>query len=72
MSEHDKTHKLTLGKHSEKVTAAELEAIKQATGTRFADYEVAELHVAKPVDVQQPALPAVASTKTKAADKSAE
>jgi hypothetical protein len=51
----DKTHKLTLGKHSEDVTDEELAVIKKRLGARFAEYEVEPLKVTKPADVETPA-----------------
>lgn len=59
-----KTHTLTLGKHSEEVTEAELAATKKTLGDRrFAEYTVTPIQPAKPADV--PSTPA----KLKAADK---
>ncbi len=54
----DKTHKLTLGKHHENVSDAELAAIKTRLGAKFSEYEVTPLKVAKPTDVETPAKPA--------------
>jgi hypothetical protein len=65
------THKLTLGKHTEKVTKDQLEALKARLGTRFSEYEVHELHVAKPADAPTAAEKVEKPTTTKK-DKDAE
>ena len=59
MADAKKTHLLTLGKHSEEVTEAELDSLKKAVGSRrFAEYSVTPLQPAKPADV--PSTPAKA------------
>jgi len=59
MSDTKKTHKLTLGKHSEEVTEAEMASIKETVGVRrFAEYTVTSIQPAKPADV--PSTPAKA------------
>jgi hypothetical protein len=66
-----KTHRLTLGKHSEEVTKDELEVLKKAYGSRFAEYSVEELHVAKPADVATPTKPEKAEKTPKDAPAAA-
>lgn len=51
MSDAKKTHSLTLGKHSEEVTEAELTGIKKTLGRRFDEYTVSVLQPVKPADV---------------------
>jgi protein-disulfide isomerase-like protein with CxxC motif len=47
-----KTHTIQLGNApKEEVTAKELEAVKQATGPRFAQYEVQVLQPKEPADL---------------------
>lgn len=63
MSDAKKTHVLTLGKHSEEVTEAELADIKKTVGERrFGEYTVSPIQPAKP---ELPSTPA----KSKTADK---
>ena len=61
MSEAKKTHRITLGKHSEEVTATQLADLKKVHGRRFSEYEVSEL----------PAQPAEPSQGPVAAEKPA-
>lgn len=51
MKDAPKTHKLTLGKHSEQVTEQELAAIKTRTGRNFSEYEVTELQPKAPAEL---------------------
>jgi hypothetical protein len=47
-----KTHTIQLGNApKEEVTAAQLEAVKQATGPRFAQYDVQPLQPKEPADL---------------------
>lgn len=65
MANAPKTHKLTLGKHTEEVTAEELANLQKALPARaFSQYEVSELQPTKPAD-----LPAKEKAETKAEDK---
>lgn len=71
MSDH-KTHTIQLGNApKEEVTAAELEAVKQATGPRFGQYEVLPIQPATPPDLtagsksRAAAIPAAATAEAK-------
>lgn len=66
----EKTHTIQLGRAlKEEVTTKELEAIKQATGPRFAQYDVQPLQPATPPDLTAGTKAGRAAATPAAADK---
>lgn len=66
----EKTHTIQLGRApKEEVTAKELEAVKQATGPRFAQYDVQPLQPATPPDLTAGTKASRATAAAPAADK---